>query len=79
MMQILTLSLSNDAMMVFGWRIAFLLGALTGVVGVMLRRSMPDPTIFLQRKLAIEGDVEHIPADWWVRLHSWGGIPSVNG
>jgi hypothetical protein len=41
-------------MMLFGWRIAFLLGALTGVVGVMLRRRMPDPTVFLQRKHAIE-------------------------
>lgn len=41
-------------MMLFGWRIAFLLGALTGVVGVLLRRRMPDPTVFLQRKHAIE-------------------------
>lgn len=41
-------------MMLFGWRIAFLLGALTGVVGVVLRRRMPDPTVFLKRKHAIE-------------------------
>jgi predicted MFS family arabinose efflux permease len=41
-------------MMLFGWRIAFLLGAATGVVGVLLRRSMPDPAVFLQRKHQIE-------------------------
>lgn len=51
---ILTEALSHSAMMLFGWRIAFLLGALTGVVGVLLRRRMPDPTVFLQRKAAIE-------------------------
>jgi hypothetical protein len=52
--QILTETLSHSAMLLFGWRIAFLLGAFTGVVGVMLRRRMPDPTVFLQRKHAIE-------------------------
>jgi hypothetical protein len=66
-MQILTVSLSNDAMMLFGWRIAFLLGALTGVVGVLLRRQMPDPTVFLQRKHAIEEQlgmaVDTVPED----------------
>jgi predicted MFS family arabinose efflux permease len=41
-------------MMLYGWRIAFLLGAATGVVGVLLRRSMPDPAVFLQRKHQIE-------------------------
>jgi hypothetical protein len=53
-MQILTESLSNAAMMLFGWRIAFLLGAFTGVVGVILRRRMPDPAVFLECKQEIE-------------------------
>lgn len=55
---ILTETLSHSAMLLFGWRIAFLLGALTGVVGVMLRRRMPDPTVFLQRKHAIEEQLD---------------------
>lgn len=50
-------------MMLFGWRIAFLLGALTGVVGVMLRRRMPDPAVFLQRKHAIEEQLGEAGAD----------------
>jgi len=54
LVQILTETLSNASMLLFGWRIAFLLGALTGVVGVLLRRRMPDPAVFLQRKHAIE-------------------------
>lgn len=52
--QILTESLSNAAMMLFGWRIAFLLGALTGVVGVVLRRRMPEPAVFLESKQEVE-------------------------
>lgn len=44
-------------MMLYGWRIAFLLGALTGVVGVLLRRRMPDPAVFLQRKQEIEQEL----------------------
>uniref|UniRef100_A0A383V7P2 Major facilitator superfamily (MFS) profile domain-containing protein n=1 Tax=Tetradesmus obliquus TaxID=3088 RepID=A0A383V7P2_TETOB len=51
---ILQEALSPAAMMLFGWRIAFLLGAATGVVGVLLRRRMPDPALFLQRKHQIE-------------------------
>jgi hypothetical protein len=56
--QILTETLSQPQMLLFGWRIAFLLGAFTGVVGVMLRRAMPDPAIFLQRKHLIEEQLE---------------------
>jgi hypothetical protein len=45
-------------MMLWGWRVAFLIGALTGVVGVFLRRKMPDPAVFLARKEQIEQEIE---------------------
>jgi hypothetical protein len=57
-------------MLLFGWRIAFLLGAFTGAVGVMLRPRIPDPTVFLQRKHAIEEQLgvtdSQAPDDRWV-------------
>lgn len=49
-------------MMLYGWRIAFLLGALTGLVGVLLRRRMPDPAVFLRRKYAIEEQLGVAPS-----------------
>lgn len=45
-------------MMLYGWRIAFLLGACTGFVAVLLRRRMPDPAVFLQRKHEIEEQLD---------------------
>jgi hypothetical protein len=41
-------------MAAWGWRVAFLLGALTGVLGVVLRRTMPDPAVFLEAKHEVE-------------------------
>jgi hypothetical protein len=68
---ILQEALSPAAMMLYGWRIAFLLGAATGVVGVLLRRRMPDPAVFLQRKHQIEEQLGvTVGGECGLKLHS---------
>lgn len=43
LVMILTATLSSDQMMVFGWRIPFLLGAFTAFIGFFVRQGLPEP------------------------------------
>ena len=51
---LLTTTLSKDAMDTWGWRVPFLAGALLGLYGLVLRRSMTETQVF-------ETDVEKSP------------------
>ncbi|KIY92068.1 hypothetical protein MNEG_15895 [Monoraphidium neglectum] len=67
---ILQAACTLDQMMLWGWRVAFLMGALTGVVGVILRRTMPDPAMFLKRKQEVEAALERDA------MEAAGGVPA---
>ncbi|GBF92355.1 MFS transporter [Raphidocelis subcapitata] len=49
---------SDEQMMLWGWRVAFLAGAATGAVGILLRRGMPDPAVFLSAKAGVIARLE---------------------
>ena len=42
--------LSDEAMTSYGWRIPFVIGGLLGLVGIWLRRTLPETEIFEQRQ-----------------------------
>ena len=46
----LAFSLSNDAMHSWGWRIAFLIGAALGLIGLWLRMVVDEPAIFAAKR-----------------------------
>src|SRR5690606_5359337 len=47
---VLTSSLSEDQMSSWGWRIPFLIGALGGLAGLWIRRSIPETEAFAESK-----------------------------
>jgi MHS family alpha-ketoglutarate permease-like MFS transporter len=47
---LLTAVLSQEALAAYGWRIPFLLGGVLGIVGLWLRRAMPETEQFEQNK-----------------------------
>ena len=51
---ILSFSLSNDAMHMWGWRVAFGFGALLGVVGFWLRASVSESKVFEENAVGAE-------------------------
>ncbi|NIU87124.1 MAG: hypothetical protein GWN56_07475 [Nitrosopumilaceae archaeon] len=51
--------MSNEALMGWGWRIPFLLGALTGVAAIFLRKIIQESDIF--KNLKNSGEVSKSP------------------
>jgi MHS family alpha-ketoglutarate permease-like MFS transporter len=63
---LLTASLSEADMAAWGWRIPFLVGALGGIVGMWIRRSVPETEAFSESK---KSGVEKQPLRTLVREH----------
>lgn len=66
---IITNSLSDDAVASWGWRLAFVLGAVLCLFGVYLRTRAPETPVFEQ--IRQQGTVEDSPLRTMFRQHRW--------
>ncbi|WP_246858697.1 MFS transporter [Citricoccus sp. SGAir0253] len=61
---VLSTALTDPQMQVFGWRIPFLLGALFGLVALVMRYRMEESEVYTtEKKAAVSGTVEPVGAD----------------
>lgn len=69
-------SMSTEALMSYGWRIPFLLGLVTGIAAIFLRRIVQESDKF--RELKSEGRTTSSPLGESLRLH-WRPILTILG
>ncbi|MEI6056590.1 MAG: MFS transporter, partial [Lentisphaerota bacterium] len=72
---IITKSLSNESLMVWGWRIPFLLGGLLGVVGMYLRSKLTETPIFMD--IQKHNKQPKMPIGEILKNHKWSVIAGI--
>ncbi len=72
---IITKSLSVESLMVWGWRIPFLLGGLLGVVGMYLRSKLTETPIFMD--IQKHNKQPKMPIGEILKNHKWSVIAGI--